>query len=220
MQPKIVFFDMDHTLLDLDCDVSWKEFLIDEGIAPSEEREDMERFFLQYQQGCLNEGEFLEFQLRQFRSKTPEEMHPLVERHFEQRARPRIYAQARAKVREYRQGNTPVVLLTATNEAIASPLAEHLEFDEMRATRLEILQGRYSGEIIEPYCIGGRKIVYARECCARRGVELADAAYYGDSINDVPVLEAVGLAVAVNPSDALAREANRRGWRIERWAHC
>jgi phosphoserine phosphatase len=34
------------------------------------------------------------------------------------------------------------------------------------------------------------------------------------------VLEAVGLAVAVNPSDALAREANRRNWRIERWAHC
>jgi phosphoserine phosphatase len=130
MQPKIVFFDMDHTLLDLDCDVSWKEFLIDEGIAPVEERQDMERFFLEYQQGCLNEEEFLEFQLRQFRSKTPEEMRPLLERHFEQRAKPRIYSQARAAVRQYRQRNTPVVLLTATNEAIASPLAAHLEFDE------------------------------------------------------------------------------------------
>jgi HAD superfamily hydrolase (TIGR01490 family) len=219
MQPKIVFFDMDHTLLDLDCDVSWKEFLIDEGIAPAEERQDMERFFWEYQRGCLNEGEFLEFQLRQFRSKTPEEMRPLLERHFEQRAKPRIYSQAQAAVGEYRQRNTPIVLLTATNEAIAAPLAEHLKFDEMLATRLEIRQGRYSGRIAGPYCIGEKKIAYARECCVRRRIELAEAAYYGDSINDVPVLEAAGLAVAVNPSDALALEANRRRWRIERWAH-
>ena len=35
----IHFWDMDHTLIDNDCDVSWKEFLIAEGLAPAADRE-------------------------------------------------------------------------------------------------------------------------------------------------------------------------------------
>ncbi len=52
------------------------------------------------------------------------------------------------------------------------------------------------------------------EFCRRRGLTLAEAAYYGDSVNDVPILEAVGHPVAVNPSPLLRRAAEERGWPI------
>ena len=44
------------------------------------------------------------------------------------------------------------------------------------------------------------------------GVMLADIAYFGDSINDRFILEAVGHPFAVNPSPALDALAEQRGW--------
>ena len=34
--PEFYFFDMDHTLIDNDCDVSWKDFMVAEKLAPPE----------------------------------------------------------------------------------------------------------------------------------------------------------------------------------------
>jgi len=48
-------------------------------------------------------------------------------------------------------------------------------------------------------------------------VRLSDCAFYTDSFSDVPVLEAVGQPVAVNPDPRLRRRANKRGWRIVDW---
>ena len=48
---KIHFFDMDHTLINNDCDVSWKEFLTEEKIAPSNAMEIADKFFDDYNRG-------------------------------------------------------------------------------------------------------------------------------------------------------------------------
>ena len=40
---------------------------------------------------------------------------------------------------------------------------------------------------------------------------------YADSASDLPMLEAVGFPVAVNPEAKLAAIARRRGWHVEHW---
>jgi phosphoserine phosphatase len=51
----------------------------------------------------------------------------------------------------------------------------------------------------------------------RHDVDLASSWAYSDSLTDLPMLEAVGHPVAVNPDAGLARTAGERGWPVERW---
>ena len=67
-------FDMDHTLIESDCDVTWKEFLVAERLAPESDLREAERFFDQYNRGCMDQDEFNAFQLREFIGRTPGEM--------------------------------------------------------------------------------------------------------------------------------------------------
>jgi HAD superfamily hydrolase (TIGR01490 family) len=215
---EVVFFDMDHTLMDNDCDVSWKEFLIDEGIAPESEREDTHRYFDDYISGGLDYHDFLDFQLKQFRGRTPEEVAPLAEKHFSQRVEPRIYPQAKRTIEDYQGKNIPVVLLTATNGVVARPVAGHLNLAGMLATELEMQEGRFTGRIVEPYCYREYKIEKAEAWCRRRGLSLKKARYYGDSTSDIPMLESVASAVMINPEAELEKLCRERGWDIQRWA--
>ena len=53
-----------------------------------------------------------------------------------------------------------------------------------------------------------------REVAAREAIDLSGSYAYSDSVTDLPMLEAVGHPIAVNPDHALRREAERRGWQI------
>jgi len=217
VDPKIVFFDMDHTLMNNDMDVSWKSFLIEEGLAQPSERDEAGEFYRQYLEARLDVESFLRFQLRQFRQKRPEEMQTLVERHFERYGRPKIYPEAQREVRRYQGKGIPTVMLTSTSEAIAGPVARWFRFEALLATRLVVCDGRYTGEIIPPYCYGEGKIHHALPTCQDRGLRLEEAGYYGDSDSDIPLLSAVGFPVAVNPKKNLERLAAERGWPVKRW---
>ena len=41
---------------------------------------------------------------------------------------------------------------------------------------------------------------------------------YADSSSDLPLFEAVGFPVAVNPETRLASIARKRGWLVEHWS--
>lgn len=217
MNLRIAFFDMDRTLIDGDCDVSWKEFVIERGLAEPAEREEVARFDDEFARGTPDVEAFLRFQLRQFRSRTPEELCPLLERHYRERVEPYIYPEARRTVRRYQERGIPTLLLTATNEAVAAPLAREFGFDAMLATRLEVQNGRYTGGILPPYCFASAKVGAAERYCHSFGLSLRQAGYYGDSIHDIPLLEVVGFPVAVNPQGRLKALAIERGWTIVLW---
>lgn len=215
--PEVIFFDMDHTLLDMDCDVSWKTFLLRLGLAPTDSMETAAFFFRQYQAGILAVPAFLRFQLAEFAGQTPAAMSRLARRHYETEVRPRIYVRGRALVTRALASGRPVALLTATNEVIARPLAEALGIRHLLAARLARRGGRFTGGISGTYPCGAGKIVPAAEFCRRFGADLTRAAYYGDSLTDVPVLEAVGFPVTVNPGTALRNIAAAKGWKVLRF---
>jgi len=214
---KIAFFDMDHTLMDNDCDVSWKQFLIEEGWADPSEKDEAARFYQDYREGQLDIDAFLNFQLRQFKGRTVDEMSWLSQQHCDRKVIPLIYSEARVAVDQFRTAGIPVYLLTATNEAVASPVAKYLGLDGILATLLEEKKGRYTGRIVPPYCYREDKIRYARSLCRKLECDLSDAAYYGDSAADVPMLKTVGDPVMVNASGTLLELATQNGWRIEQW---
>ncbi len=216
-QPALWFFDMDHTLINNDCDVSWKTFLVRHGLAPATALKEAERFFADYQAGHLNHVAFMRFQLAEFASRTPAEMAALARWHFVEVVRPLLYPAACRAVAAALATGAPVALLTATNEVIAAPLAADLGIPHLLATRLERRDTLFTGAIAGEYCGGSGKLAPARELAARLGLTLAQAAYYGDAISDVPLLTAVGFPTVVNPGDQLAAVAAARAWPVVRW---
>ena len=106
-----------------------------------------DRYFDDYNAGTLDVEEFYLFQFREFIGKTPEEMRPLAELHFEEYVRPHIYPEARKLVGSLLDAGFPVAILTSTNSVVAQPLAECLGIREVLGTTLELADGRYTGRI-------------------------------------------------------------------------
>jgi len=215
--PKIYFFDMDHTLIDNDCDVSWKSFVVEQKLAPSDALERATFFYYQYVEGKLEITDFMDFQLQEFIGKTEAEMAELSQLHFETWVKKTIYADAVAEVKRVQALGVPTVLLSATNVVIARPVAKYFGFDACLATELELNDGHYTGKLAGEYALGAGKIAMAQNYCESLNLTIDDAAYYGDSVNDFPILEAIGFPIAANPCAELEAGAMEHGWPIIRF---
>ncbi len=127
---------------------------------------------------------------------------------------PIIYDEALGLIREHQAAGRKVFIVSASPEEIVAPLAGYLGVDEAIATRAEIDgDGRYTGRV-EFYAYGPYKADAMREAAERDGIDLGASYAYSDSATDLPMLEAVGHPVAVNPDRELARLARARGWEI------
>ena len=85
------------------------------------------------------------------------------------------------------------------------------------AARLATRDGRYTGRLAAPPLVGEARAAWLRSYAARDGANLKRSYAYADSHSDLPLLEAVGNPVAVNPDVALFRKARKKRWPVEDW---
>ncbi len=213
-EPKFYIFDMDHTLIDADCDVTWKHYAVAAGIAPADALEQADEFYRQYQAGTLDSEAFMQFQFREFIGEPQSVMEKHAVLHFEQFIRARCYAAARVLVGSLLRKGVPVAILTSTNTTLARPVADFFGIREVMGTTLELVDGHYTGRIVGEYTVGAGKIAPAEAFAQRCGGTLNDLAYYGDSVNDLNLLERVGFPVATNSDDVLRKVAGERSWPV------
>ena len=141
----------------------------------------------------------------------------IVAETLEQVVEPIVYDEALQLMRHHREQGHLVVLISASPEEIVAPLGSYLGADVVIATRARLDdEGRYSGEL-EFYSYGPAKAVAMAELAEERQVQLDASFAYSDSVTDVPMLEAVGHPVAVNPDRALLRIARERDWEVRRF---
>ena len=142
----------------------------------------------------------------QVRAIVDETLHGLIE--------PLVYGEALALFDEHRRAGREVILVSSSGEEVVGPIGEMLGVDRVIATRMVVEGGHYTGEI-EFYAYGENKAVAVTELAAERGWDLAECFAYSDSATDLPLLEAVGHPVAVNPDKALRKQAQDRGWEVK-----
>lgn len=131
---------------------------------------------------------------------------------------PIVFAEALELFDEHHAAGRKVVIVSSAPAEVVGPLGEFLGVDEVIATTAKVDdEGNYTGEL-EFYAYGPHKAEAIRELAAREGIDL-DASYaYSDSITDVPMLEAVGHPVAVNPDRELERRARELEWEVRHFA--
>jgi HAD superfamily hydrolase (TIGR01490 family) len=129
-----------------------------------------------------------------------------------------ICDRGREAVRLHRERGEEVAIVTGASPYFARPVARSLGIPHIVASELEVGDdGRFTGRIVDPLCYGAGKIVRTTKLAAALGFDLRECTFYSDSFTDLPLLAHVAEPVVVNPDPRLAREAKRRGWRVEAW---
>jgi HAD superfamily hydrolase (TIGR01490 family) len=146
--------------------------------------------------------------------KRVDEIVALGEEIYDEEMANRIWSGTRALAERHRADGQRVWLVTATPVELATIIARRLGLTGALGTIAESVDGIYTGYLAGNVLHGEDKAEAVRLLAAREGLDLRHCFAYSDSINDLPMLSAVGHPVAVNPDSALRGEARRRGWPI------
>ena len=143
-----------------------------------------------------------------------DELKSLSEEIFDELMAERIWSGTHALARLHLEAGQRVWLVTAAPVELGAVIAQRLGLTGAIGTVAEIADGRYTGRLVGEMMHGQAKAAAITELAAREGLDLSRCAAYSDSINDVPMLSAVGRPVAVNPDAALRRTARDKGWEV------
>ncbi len=215
MKPRIAFFDLDHTLLDGDSDVLWCEFLVARGVlergAFAARNADIAA---RYQAGNVDPVEFANFYVSTLAGRSCGQWEPLRQEFMRDAITPRIPKASFELVRQHQAQGDIVVLTTATNRFITELTAIHLGMEHLIATEPELVDGLFTGNTAGVLNMRAGKVVRLHAWLQARGQTLGQfsSTGYSDSINDLPLLEAVDRPVAVNADIRLGAIAAERGW--------
>ena len=215
---RLALFDLDHTLLSGDSDALWCEFLMDEGVLARAQFEARNaEMATRYQAGSVTPHEFCEFYVGTLAGRSPAEWQPMCERFVRGVVLPRIPASAHALVEQHRARGERLVLTTATNRLLTEATARHLRIETLIATEVEVLGGICTGRTAGLLNMREGKVTRLLEWLAVQGQgagALHDATFYSDSVNDLPLLAAVGTPVAVDPDARLLPHALAQRWQV------
>lgn len=121
------------------------------------------------------------------------------------------------RVREHRALGHRTILITGALSVVVEPLRPL--FDEIISAELSVnADGTFTGEMTDVPPTGETRAEILANYCKREGLDINESVAYADSTSDLPMLEAAGFPVAVNPETRLAAVARKRGWLVEYWS--
>ena len=215
----LTLFDLDDTLLPIDSDHAWGEFVTRIGWVDAVEfarRNDA--FYAQYKAGELDIHEYIAFASEPLRAHTPAECEAAHRQFMAEVIGPALRPAALDLVRAHQARGDRIALVTATNDFITAPIARAFGIGDLLAVRLARAGGgTITGRIDGTPSYREGKVTRVTEWLAGQGAAWSDfgrISVYSDSVNDLPLLELATDPVATNPTPALRAVAEARGWRI------
>lgn len=211
----IALFDLDNTLLGGDSDHLWGEFLCEIGVVNKDVYgKENDRFFAEYQAGTLDIVEYNEFCLKPLTEHDLEQLYAWRDQFIETLVAPVVLKKGTDSIKAHQDAGDTVIVITATNQFVTSPIAAMLEVDGLIATMPETKDGAYTGKLTGTPCFQEGKVTRLNEWLEQTGESLLGSHFYSDSINDLPLLEYVETPVAVDPDDNLLQHARQHNWQV------
>jgi HAD superfamily hydrolase (TIGR01490 family) len=131
---------------------------------------------------------------------------------------PRLDPGMLAIAHKHQDEGRPVYIVTAAADELAKMLAHVLGFDGAIGTEFStVVEGVYTGTPAGAFIYRTGKADAIRALAVANGFDLAESYAYSDSESDLPMLEAVGHAVVVNPDSVLLATARERNWEVLRF---
>ncbi|GAA5156826.1 HAD-IB family hydrolase [Pseudonocardia eucalypti] len=161
-------------------------------------------------------GELLDLSLAAWRGKTPDELMALGRELFKHEIAAALHSEVWQLIEAHHAMGHTVVLASSATRFQVAPMAEDIGADHVLCTELEVVDGMVTGRPLGAPLWGLGKARAVRRLAAEKDIDLATSFAYSNGDEDVMFLETVGSAVAVEPQEALAAEAGRRGWPVLR----
>ena len=172
----------------------------------------------QYTLGVIDAPKVAKKALLGFRGRAESWLEESCAEWFPKYVLPELQQAGRRAVQQHREAGDFVAIVTGATRYVAEPVAAELGIEHVICSELELdVEGRFTGQIVEPLCYGLGKIARTARLAEREGFSLEDATFYSDSITDLPLLEVVKAPIVINPDRRLRRIAQQRGWPIEAW---
>jgi HAD superfamily hydrolase (TIGR01490 family) len=162
-------------------------------------------------------GDFLRHFYRRYADAPAERLEHDARELFSDHILTKSFPAAIRRVREHRALGHRTLLITGALDFVIEPLRPLFD-DIVCAVMAERPDGTYSGELTTVPPTGEARAQLMLDYAAAEGLSLAESVAYADSASDLPMLEAVGFPVAVNPETRLAAIARKRGWLVEQFA--
>jgi len=172
-------------------------------------------FIEDYQRGELDFDAYTTFALSAYigmtRTEINEYMRPFVTKVIE----PMINTLALKIIHDHGDSGDTILLASATNELIVQPIAKRLDIQNVIGTQVKFINDKCTGEYIPPSALGEGKLQLVQQWMQKNNFDdFSGVTFYSDSINDLPLLEAVDFPKAVNPDAMLEKISLERGWEI------
>jgi len=214
-KPALVIFDLDNTILNGDSDYAMINYLVHTQALDERAGKQNQIFIEDYQRGELDFDAYTTFALSAYvgmtRSEINEYMLPFVARVIE----PMINTLALKIIHDHGDRGDTILLASATNELIVQPIAKRLDIQNVIGTQVKFINDKCTGEYIPPSALGEGKLKLVQQWMQRNNFDdFSGVTFYSDSINDLPLLEAVDFPKAVNPDAMLEKISLERGWEI------
>jgi len=121
------------------------------------------------------------------------------------------------EIRIHKEQGAELVILSSVIDPIGVRLAKHLEIRSVICSEMEVVNQQYTGRPIGRFCFRDEKLNRLNQYLHTHNYTLEGVYYYADSIDDLPVLQAVGHPVCINPDKSLEKIARKQNWVIRTW---
>jgi HAD superfamily hydrolase (TIGR01490 family) len=216
---RLALFDLDHTLIPFDSGMAWTRHLVREGALDEDAEARYLGFCRQYVAGTLDIRAMVRASLLPLAAFEPAQV-TRWRASFEREIAARLPEAMCARVAEHRACGDLCAVVTATERLVAEPFARAFGIEHLIATEGVMIDGRPTGEIAGLPCFREHKVARVQQWLASLGevpptIDGFDASFfYSDSINDLPLLEAVTHPVATRPDARLRALAQARAWKV------
>jgi len=133
---------------------------------------------------------------------------------LEEKIKPIILEKATALLADHEQQDHHLLIITATNHFLTEPIADLMGVNNLIASNVEFIDGKYTGRSTGIPCYADGKVTRLKSWLIEQNFETCEQWFYSDSHNDIPLLEYVTHPFAVDPDDILMSEADKRGWPV------
>ena len=213
--PDLAIFDLDNTILNGDSDYSMINYLADINLLDKAAKLKNDEFIKDYQQGQLDFNQYTNFALKPYLGMTRDEINKIILPFVETIIEPMINIFALKLIHKHNDKGHTIILASATNELIVRPIAQRLDIKHVIGTKVEFKEKKCTGKFIPPSALGAGKLKLVENWMQGHQYDnFSGVTFYSDSINDLPLMEAVEFPKAVNPDTKLEAISNERGWEV------
>lgn len=214
---RAALFDMDNTLLRIETGMSWVRFLRSRGELPAATFAKAIYWSALYKLAVLDMDAVFTKLIEDLEGDPESEMLAKCEVWHRDHVSKEVAPGALVALAQHREAGDVLVLATGSTQYAARPVARGVGIEHVLSSELQVANGTFTGKPAA-LCFGHHKVKLAEAWAARHDVDLSASTFYSDSYNDLPMLERVGKAIAINPDARLRRHARKRGWPVMDWA--